>query len=709
MIIINTKKLLSLLFAGTLCCLAAKPTTALASDATSVRLSGASRYETCMEISKYGWTSSDYVIIATGENYPDALCAAPLAKSKNAPIILTTKDSLNNSVVAELQRLNVKKAFLIGGTGVLSENIVTQLNALNINPTRLAGIDRYETSLKIAEYLGTDNGLAVATGDNFPDALSFAPIAAKKGLPILLSSRNALDSKVADFIKNKSIPVSYVIGGTGALSDNILSSLPNSKRLSGMDRYETNINVIKEFEKELDFNSVFLATGNNFPDALSGSALAPKFNAPIVLTDSSLSEISKIYTRTKAVNKVYLLGGTGVINSETEADFLLLPKDTNPLFRIKVYNKYGYIDKTGKTIIPANYFLAEPFSEGLAAVYQFTQSNIKPGSIANPLNYLMIKCGIIDKTGRQILAPTYDHIGSFNDGIALAYNFVNGTQKWSILNRQGKVVKELDQNVIELFSKDGMICIETGSAPNIKHGFLDKTGKEVVPPIYEFVENFSAGLAPVSLNDKYGYINKTGAVVVPIKYECTQNLSDGYGKIFLNYKVGIIDSYCREIVPISYENAFYAGEDMFGVKTDNGFWGFLNKDRSEVISPQYNLIGKFSNGAAPVLKENKWGLVDKTGKMVLDFTYDDIQTCSNGLFLVRSGDVDTGKYGFVNAAGKIIAPPIYESTHIIQDYINPQAYYVPPFENGLALVTLNGVDMYIDEAGNVVWQATNQQ
>jgi len=697
-IIINTKKLLSLLFAGTLCCLAAKPTTALASDATSVRLSGASRYETCMEISKYGWTSSDYVIIATGENYPDALCAAPLAKSKNAPIILTTKDSLNNSVVAELQRLNVKKAFLIGGTGVLSENIVTQLNALNINPTRLAGIDRYETSLKIAEYLGTDNGLAVATGDNFPDALSFAPIAAKKGLPILLSSRNALDSKVADFIKNKSIPVSYVIGGTGALSDNILSSLPNSKRLSGMDRYETNINVIKEFEKELDFNSVFLATGNNFPDALSGSALAPKFNAPIVLTDISLPEVTNSYIRTKAINKVYLLGGTGVISAGTEADFLLLPKDTNPLFQIEIGDKYGFIDKTGKTIIAPKYYFCNPFSEGLAVFYTPKLQTLQIPSIIKPMDDASsMLCGIVDKTGKEILPPTYNYISSFDSGIAIAFNVVDGVKNWSILNRQGQVISNLNRDILLDYFHEGMIISMSGSFSNMKFGLIDKTGKELLAPTYDSIGMFWNGLAPVSLNKKWGYIDKTGAVVIPLKYDSTSELFGNYGEVSLNGKSGAIDRYGREIVPLKYDEVIYAGEDMFKV-ISNGLFGVVNNKGVEVIPPKYTAIRDFTGGAVPVTKDSnlqyaKWGLVDKTGKEITDFSYDYMSSAFNGLFVVRTGAEFSGLYGYIDATGKTVIPQIYN--------------YAGEFFDGLASVKLNGVNMYINESGTVVWQSIN--
>ncbi|MFD3156892.1 cell wall-binding repeat-containing protein [Haloimpatiens sp. FM7330] len=144
------------------------------------RLSGINRYETNISIVKNGWSESSNVVLANGQDYPDALCAAPLANAKNAPIILTAKDHINTSAINELSRLKTKNVYIIGGTGVVSSEIEEKLKSLGINCIRLAGKNRYETSVRIAEQIGTSNGIVVASGENFPDALSIAPIAAKK-------------------------------------------------------------------------------------------------------------------------------------------------------------------------------------------------------------------------------------------------------------------------------------------------------------------------------------------------------------------------------------------------------------------------------------------------------------------------------------------------------------------------------------------------
>ncbi|KPU45020.1 N-acetylmuramoyl-L-alanine amidase LytC precursor [Oxobacter pfennigii] len=293
---------------------------AFAAEPEFNRLYGQDRYATNLSITKNGWTDASNIVIASGEDFPDALCAAPLAKAKNAPIILSQREKLNDAAIDEIKRLKAVNAYIIGGTGVISENIEDQLKSLGIAFVRLAGNDRYQTSVKVAELLGTENGVVVATGENFPDALGIAPISAKLGMPILLSSKDALPADVSVYLKGKNVPASYVVGGIGVLSDNVKSSLNNPKRLDGIDRYYTNINILVEFEKEIDFTSVYVASGDDFPDALSGSVLAANSGSPIVLVSDLGVESTLDFLETLNSSKVNILGGTGAVTAGIEND-----------------------------------------------------------------------------------------------------------------------------------------------------------------------------------------------------------------------------------------------------------------------------------------------------------------------------------------------------------------------------------------------------
>ncbi|WP_411678827.1 cell wall-binding repeat-containing protein [Clostridium thailandense] len=286
------------------------------------RIFGNDRIETSIKISQNGWQNgTDTVVIAQGYGYADALCAAPLAKKYNAPILLSDKNGLSDETINELKRLKVKKAFIIGGTGSLSENVENQLKSLEISHIeRLWGKDRYETSLKIAESLGEVASVVVTSGNGYADSLSIAPIAAQKGIPILLSDKNNLTDGVKDYIKDKNIKNSYIIGGTGVISEKIQSDLPNPKRLSGQDRFETNLAIINEFQNDLKFEKVFMAegdgtTGNEFADALAGSVLAAQNSAPLVLVYKTIPSKTAEFIKTKMSNKTELvaLGGEAVV------------------------------------------------------------------------------------------------------------------------------------------------------------------------------------------------------------------------------------------------------------------------------------------------------------------------------------------------------------------------------------------------------------
>lgn len=281
------------------------------------RIAGVDRYKTSIEISKFGWQgTSDTVIIATGEDFPDALSAAPLASKYKAPILLTYGNTLKPEFLTELSRLKVTNVFIIGGTGVVPKSIEDQLTLKGIKCTRLSGNDRYETSAAVAKMLDPTGKAAITTGLNFPDALSIAPWAASNGVPILLTEPDELPKFISDYLKEKGISSTYVIGGTGAVNNQVMSKLPKPQRIEGKDRYATNLAILKMFGSEFDLSRVFLATGSNFPDALSGSALAAVTKSPIVLTDADPLPDTRAYMDSKnnLMKEAYFIGGEGVLS-----------------------------------------------------------------------------------------------------------------------------------------------------------------------------------------------------------------------------------------------------------------------------------------------------------------------------------------------------------------------------------------------------------
>lgn len=284
------------------------------------RIYGSTRYETSYLAAKKGWTSSDTVVIAPGDDYPDALCAGPLAAKYNAPILLAKNQSLSKQSELKnlLSTLNVKKAYIVGGTGVISSTFEDEIKAMNITTKRLGGAKRYETSVKIAQEIGVKGEVVVTTGENFADSLSISAVAGIKGMPILLTRDSTITDDVRSYLNSSNITKTYVIGGSGVISDAVAKTLKNAERLGGATRYETNEKIFNKFKGSLNVSNMYLALGTNFPDALSVSTLAAKNKSFVILHDDTeirQSAMNIINQNRNSISKVYVIGGPLVISN----------------------------------------------------------------------------------------------------------------------------------------------------------------------------------------------------------------------------------------------------------------------------------------------------------------------------------------------------------------------------------------------------------
>jgi len=250
--------------------------------ASNDRIYGADRYWTAVEVAKKGWTTANTVILARGDQFPDALAGAPLAYKEDAPILLTPPDTLHEGTKRQIESLQAKKVIILGSTMAVSANVEKELEAMGLAVERIAGSDRYDTAVKIAVKVGIDGTAIIADGRNFPDALAIAPYAAKNGCPILLVG-NEMPEAVKSLLPN--VNRSIVVGGEHAVSKEIYNQLKNPVRLGGADRFETMAKIVRH-EYSGDVASVYVATGTNFADALTGSVLAAKQGRPILLVRS---------------------------------------------------------------------------------------------------------------------------------------------------------------------------------------------------------------------------------------------------------------------------------------------------------------------------------------------------------------------------------------------------------------------------------------
>ncbi|MCC0694942.1 cell wall-binding repeat-containing protein [Clostridioides sp. ES-S-0048-02] len=434
--------------------------------ATENTLIGKDRYQTAIEVSKEGWSSANEAVIVNSESIVDALSVTPFAKLKNAPILLTEKNNLNLQTKKELERLGVKKVYIIGLSGSVSDNVEKQLESNNLTVDRIGGSDRHQTALNIAkkiEGLKDISEIAVINGyTGLADAVSIASVAATNGMVILPVSDASGVSSFKDFIASKNISKSYIIGSTNAVSDKIKQSLPNSERIGGADRNETNGKVIEKFYTSNDLDNVFVAKDgmkkqNQLIDALAVGVLASKENSPVLIVGDKLSATQKSIFTNKKATAITQVGSGGNENAFAEL------KD---LQESSTGKKVMYVANTDKVNVRSD-----------ATIEASVVGYLNNGDEVEVLEVL--------KTG-WVKIKYNDDIG-YVSGSYLTSNKPNNSSE----NVKIKYVKE----------KDGLNVRKGPSTEDEKIGQLPYGSK------VETVEMFATGWVKIKYNSGYGYVS----------------------------------------------------------------------------------------------------------------------------------------------------------------------------------------------------------
>lgn len=318
------------------------------------RFAGESRYETAVDISSKNWFESYNVVLARGDSFPDALAGAVLANSAvvgGGPLLLTESKRLRPEVLAEMKRLNASSVFILGGTGAISADVEQELVDNGIQVFRIQGKDRYETAANISTTAIENSSKAfLASGTSFADALSISSYAAANGIPLMLTDPKRLPAPTLDALQRLGVTEVTLVGGESAVSAGISSELTKAgytvNRLSGSDRFQTNIDILNSLQFNMD--KMVIATGMSFPDALAGSVLAARENNPIVLVPKDENTMlnspiaSYLNNNRVLVNKFSILGGWGVINYKVEN--IVRTGKTNPRISLQFWD--GYANKS---------------------------------------------------------------------------------------------------------------------------------------------------------------------------------------------------------------------------------------------------------------------------------------------------------------------------------------------------------------------------
>ncbi len=325
------------------------------------RHSGADRYATAVEIAEAyadeirgrGRPAIDTILITSGadEHFGCALPAPALSRRYEAPLLLTERSDVPNAVERFVEDFDIDRAFILGGTDVVSNDVKDELEDLNnVEVTRVSGSDCYGTAVEVAELVGSSPGepgtyrregrtALVATGEVFADALAAGPLAYVGEHPILLTPRSSLDQRVSQFLRSSRTEHVIILGGSAAVSGSVeraIESLGISvDRLFGVDRYATAVSVGEELLGDSRPQSCFagdevgLAYGRKSPDAITSGPLLGELCAPLLLTDvrdlpRSTSDYleSDEYATGDADGdlRITIFGGTAAVSRAAEND-----------------------------------------------------------------------------------------------------------------------------------------------------------------------------------------------------------------------------------------------------------------------------------------------------------------------------------------------------------------------------------------------------
>jgi hypothetical protein len=337
--------------------------------------------------------------------------------------------------------------------------------------------------------------------------------------------------------------------------------------------------------------------------------------------------------------------------------------DSLKLFPIKAGDKWGYVDNKGQYVINSQFEEAFNFSEGLAL---FKSSDGK--------------FGFIGEDGKYVINPIYKDASSFSGGLA-AVVMENG--KPQFIDKDNKILFSVDKAEYCFGFKEGLARVKIKG----KWGFIDKTGKLVINPIYEDAQDFRDGLAAVAKKDEkkdeitWGYIDKSGSVKINFqfvkdkdKWLCDPgSFKEGLAFTSSDGKQwGCIDKDGKYQINPQFEGDFgnpYEFKNGVSLVAQGGSYGFIDNKGKYVINPQFKKAMRFSsnNFAAVQHSDGKWGFINKEGKYEINPQFDDVAVGFFGnVAFVKSSD----KYGIIDKKGLYVVNPQFDDVKLYDIGIN---------------------------------------
>jgi putative cell wall-binding protein len=286
------------------------------------RIAGADRFEVSAKAAQRlrFLPGEGVAFLTSGETFADALSVGPIAARLVAPVLLTKRDDLPEAVREELSRREPKDIVVVGGPNSVSQAVIDRAAAAvpSATITRVGGADRFAVSraLLASPWAPAPPAtLYIVDGRNYPDALSSGPAAArgKGGVLLVDGSRSALATEELAIVRTLAAAggSAMIVGGPASVSmplEASIAAVAPTTRIGGANRYEVSTALNRAvFPEALD---IVIASGEVFPDALAGAAMAGHFDQPLYLAHPDCIPAPVLdFVGTKGLASVLLLGG----------------------------------------------------------------------------------------------------------------------------------------------------------------------------------------------------------------------------------------------------------------------------------------------------------------------------------------------------------------------------------------------------------------
>jgi hypothetical protein len=332
------------------------------------------------------------------------------------------------------------------------------------------------------------------------------------------------------------------------------------------------------------------------------------------------------------------------------------------LAKVVENGQVGYINGSGDMVVQPIYSDGFDFSFGLAVVE-------KEGYF-----------GALNRFGDIVIPCVYDELGNMQDGmIAFEKNGESGFLGWN-----GDPVLDADYDYVADFNQGHAVVRLEGL-----YGAIDTQGRYTVPCQFDWVEEYELGVSRVRQGELYGLYAHGQGLILPIEYEAIGENRDGRRLISKDGLYGFVNSHVEVVIPLEYEfderlveQLSFNGE--YAIIKRKNLWGIIDRSGAVLVVPKYDELVNSGYTIFPFRRRNKWGHVDSEGREFKTL-YDEVGPFSQGLALVEN----SGKVGLVDMNGKVVVPIAYQKLEVIED----TEYLIFTSENGDGLMTRNGEEI----------------